>query len=200
MSINPLSAPAYPDSAMAAKEQAETSKTESFKGIFPFYELKRIDSNTESDMNFRLGIGLGDDANTIIYFNMGSKGDKTLTAEQEAYLRDKYDMNNLSQVEYMKLLGELSDMGVVDGRCAMSEARRTLSGHAPDFQPEDLPDSLDDWIKYYLAKMTEHQENATQLRTFHHASPGMVDAAQRQSDFYAKLNDIMGSVFKAKPE
>ena len=201
MSINPLSAAAYPDSAISAKEKETSSKLQKYNNsqTYTFDEIQQMIDSGVINID-RIGIALGGDVNNIVYFNRASTGDKTLTEEQAAYLREKYDMDNLSQEQYIKLLGELSDFGVIDGAFAMGEARSILNGRPFQSAEADFSKKLDDWIKYFLDRMNLNKDDAIRLRTVNHASPLMIDDAQRLSDFYEKLSDIMGSVFKAKPE
>ncbi|MEG1993622.1 MAG: hypothetical protein RR048_01805 [Oscillospiraceae bacterium] len=47
--------------------------------------------------------------------NMNSKGDKILSSEQIGKLKEKYDVENMTESEMMDLLGDLCDLGVVSG-------------------------------------------------------------------------------------
>ena len=95
---------------------------------------------------------VGDD---YIVFTMNPginiNGGKDLTQEQLAYLRETYDMDNLSRADRIKLLAELSRLGVISGNDAYAEAfpekcpwarnqRRPIDSHEMD---------LAGWIEYY---------------------------------------------------
>ncbi|MEG1448710.1 MAG: hypothetical protein RSC41_05190 [Oscillospiraceae bacterium] len=52
--------------------------------------------------------------------NMNSKGDKILSSEQIGKLKEKYDVENMTESEMMDLLGDLCDLGVVSGEAVKS--------------------------------------------------------------------------------
>lgn len=64
-------------------------------------------------------IGGGDDISTEKAVNWSSKGDKELTAEQIARLKETYDVNNLTRQDYYDLMSDLTQMEVLAGEDCM---------------------------------------------------------------------------------
>ena len=133
-------------------------------------------------------------------------GGRSLTSQDATYLREKYNMDNLSAEDRIKLLAELSCMGIVDGRMAYAEAfpEKTyrLNGEEVTYgssggvdKNASIPSdesSMTKWIEYYLRRAQEAQDNILRLVN----SPigtgiGEYVAEREAANFYSSLARAM---------
>lgn len=69
--------------------------------------------------------------------NWASKGDKQLTREQIAGLKEKYDVSRLSGQEYYDLLADLTQLGALSGEDCIGAQLHTFQGPQAMFIPYD---------------------------------------------------------------
>ncbi len=121
---------------------------------------------------------VGDDY-VVFTMNPAAKlgGGRSLTSQEQSYLLEKYDMDNLSKEERIKLLAELSCMGIIDGRMAYAEAypEKTYRlngeeityaagkgvGRGISFDSDET--DMSKWIDYYLNRAQEAEDNIFQI-------------------------------------
>lgn len=134
--------------------------------------------------------------NPSIYFG----GEKELTADQLGYLREKYDMDNLSYENRIKLLAELSCLGVISGSDAYAEAFPEKCSWLQNQQQQlgidsDKMDSSD-WIEYYLQRAMQALANMNnQLANQNSFSAvACVESERTTNIFYSTLGHIMNQI------
>ncbi len=139
----------------------------------------------------------------------GSGGGRSLTAEEQAYLRGKYDMDNLSEEDRIRLLAELSCMGVIDGHMAYAEAfpEKTYrkngervsfgSGMGVGSDSSIASDETDlaKWIELYLKRAREAQENVTEIlnQPIGMSNMSYLDE-RRKNKFYSELAAVLNQL------
>lgn len=127
-----------------------------------------------------------------------SGGGKNLTTEQLEYLRGKYDMDNLSKEDRIKLLAELSCMGIISGQQAYEEAFPEkcswLKSQQQNYGLENTENDLDAWIQSFLQRAMQAKEDMNKLLASHRTDIVCVESQRRTNDFYTKLAEVMNQL------
>lgn len=171
------------------------------KGDVQIKDVTGWDGNQPSQLQGYAVERVGDDyvmfaMNPSIYFG----GGKELTADQLGYLREKYDMYNLSYEDRIKLLAELSCLGVISGSDAYAEAFPEkcswLQGQQRQLGIDSDKMDLSDWIEYYqqraiqaLANMNSRIAVANSFSTV-----ACVESERTTNIFYSTLAHIMNQI------
>ena len=132
--------------------------------------------------------------NPIIHFG----GEKNLTKEQLAYLQDKYDMNNLSKEDRIKLLAELSCIGVISGQQAWEESFpekcHWLRDQKDKFGINCTEMDLEAWIQYFAKRSLQAKNDMNNIIASAGNSIPYYEAERRAHSFYSTLTKVIKQI------
>ena len=137
--------------------------------------------------------------NPSIYFG----GGKDLTEEQLTYLQDKYDMNNLSKEDRIKLLAELSCMGIVSGQQSWEEAFpekcQWLRGQQDKFGIDNAEVDAEAWIQHFIQRASQAKNDMNKIVASAGNNIPYYEAERRTNAFYSTLAQIMKQISQTQP-
>lgn len=125
---------------------------------------------------------------------------KELTQEQIAYLRETYDMDNLSKEDRIKLLAELSCFGVISGSDAYAEA---FPEKCPWVRNQRQPFGIDghetdlaEWIQYYRQRAEQSLSDMNNRIVIANmfGSIACIESERTTNIFYSTLAHIMDQI------
>lgn len=169
-------------------------KTEDFR----VQDVPGWDGGKAGRMNGYAVAKVGDDyvvfaMNPGIYFS----GKKELTEEHLTYLRGKYDRDNLSKEDRIKLLAELSCFGVISGSDAYAEAFAEkcpwVQKQRQQFKIDGNETDLADWIEYYLQRAMQAKDDMDKLSA-NNRFIVHVESERRAHSFYSTLAQTMKQI------
>lgn len=142
---------------------------------------------------------VGDDY-VVFAMNPGTYfgGTKELTQEQLEYLRTKYDMDNLSKNERIKLLAELSCFGVISGNDAYAESFPEkcywMKDKHQQFSISTNELDLAKWIEYYLHRAYQAKDDMDKIIANTRTGIAFYETERRTYDFYSRLTQVMKQI------
>ena len=162
-------------------------------------ELTPVEGYTGGTPTSFQGYAIGKAGDDYVVFAMNptincGDGGISLTTEDIAFLREKYDMDNLSKEERIKLLAELSCMGIISGTDAYAEAYPDQCGWIKSkheqFGINGGEMDLSKWVDYYLKRAQDAQIDMDRIVA---SSTGIAffEAERRANNFYSSFARVM---------